>query len=163
MSALHGDPTLGMALRMLREYAHLSQEGLARRMACSSSSVSGWETGKVMPETASVRSLLEALGLPAEALRAALLFVADLRVLERDEALSPFAGLPSLQVLQRLGIEPREGEPPAPGEFRDAPTRLAAEIDRRSYQIGKGAERSARAFFHALRSLLASEARTGDP
>lgn len=53
---------LGMALRVLRDRAGLSQSGLARRAGMGKSQMSRYENGKELPRLESLERLLQTLG-----------------------------------------------------------------------------------------------------
>lgn len=78
---------IGMAIKILRMKAGLTQEQLGERIGMSINSVSSLETGKTYPPTPTVKRLCEAFGIPRSYLMLASIdegdFPEDKRVLYR--------------------------------------------------------------------------------
>jgi len=57
-----GDKDFGLRLRRCREALELTQEQLAGRSGVAQNTISGYETGSVMPESKDLRRLARAVG-----------------------------------------------------------------------------------------------------
>lgn len=109
------------AIKAARERAGLTQEELARKVGCSSSTVRNWERGDTRPRSPALMAIAQATGVPVETLAASG---------ATERSVSFLAGAPTDARVADL-----EGRLAAVAELAEEVGRLGAIVDRLAAEL----------------------------